>query len=103
MTQIFMLSPASCGGRRAELLFGGRGTFPLALRLRAGDAVPLGEAFSFLSGLYFRGKLAYAQTFAAPPAGVPPTHILTTDSSEEGRVGDALAHLKSRVDYGELV
>jgi hypothetical protein len=79
MTQIFMLSPASCGGRRAELLFGGRGTFPLALRLRAGDAVPLGEAFSFLSGLYFRGKLAYAQTFAAPPPGVPPTHIITTD------------------------
>jgi hypothetical protein len=39
--------------------------FPLALRLRAGDAT-LGETFSFLSGLYFRGKLAYAQRFAGP-------------------------------------
>jgi hypothetical protein len=78
-TQIFLLSPASCGGRRAELLFGGRGTFPLALRLRAGEAVPIGEAFSFLSGLYFRGKLAYAQTFAAPPAGVAPAYIITTN------------------------
>jgi hypothetical protein len=34
----------------------------LAQRLRAG-ALTLGEAFSFLSGLYFRGKLAYAQAF----------------------------------------
>jgi hypothetical protein len=77
--RIFLLSPASCGGRRAALLFGGRGTFALAERLGAGDAVPIGEAFSFLSGLYFRGKLAYAQTFAAPPAGVAPTHIITTN------------------------
>jgi hypothetical protein len=79
MTQIFLLSPASCGGRRAALLFGGRGTFPLALRLSAGEAVPIGEAFSFVSGLYFRGKLAYAETFAAAPAGVAPTYIITTN------------------------
>jgi hypothetical protein len=78
-TQIFLLSPASCGGRRAALLLDGRGTFPLAERLRAGAAVPIAEAFSFLSGLYFRGKLAYAQTFAAPPPGVAPTHIITTE------------------------
>jgi hypothetical protein len=78
-TQIFLLSPASCGGRRAELLFGGRGTFPLALRLGAGAAVTIGEAFSFLSGLYFRGKLTYANTFAAAPPGVAPTYIITTD------------------------
>ena len=78
-TQVFLLSPASCGGRRAALLFGGRGTFPLAERLRAGEAVALGEAFSFLSGLYFRGKLAYAEAFAAPPPGVAPTYIITTN------------------------
>jgi hypothetical protein len=35
----------------------------LAHRLRAGSA-SLGEVFSFLSGLYFRGKLEYALTFA---------------------------------------
>jgi hypothetical protein len=28
--------------------------------------VSLGEAFTFLSGLYFRGKLAYANAFARP-------------------------------------
>jgi hypothetical protein len=28
----------------------------------------IGEVFSFLSGLYFRGKLAYALRFANPPA-----------------------------------
>src|SRR5206468_1618243 len=27
----------------------------------------IGEVFSFLSGLYFRGKLLYATTFASPP------------------------------------
>lgn len=27
----------------------------------------LGEAFSFLSGLYFRGKLEYARRYALPP------------------------------------
>ena len=62
--RIFLLSPAHLGGKRAELLLGGRGRFALAERLRQGEDVPLGEAFSFLSGLYFRGKLAYARRFA---------------------------------------
>ena len=44
--------------------------FDLAKRLRAG-AVTLGEAFAFTSGLYFRGKLAYATAFARSPSGVP--------------------------------
>ena len=44
--------------------------FELARRLRAGAAT-LGEAFEFTSGLYFRGKLLYARTFARPPEGVP--------------------------------
>jgi hypothetical protein len=47
-------------------------TFDLATRLRGGAGVPVGEVFSFISGLYFRGKLAYAQAFARPPeAGAP--------------------------------
>ncbi len=65
MDRIFLLSPAHTGGRRAELIFNPRATFPLALALRRGEALPLGEIFRFLSGLYFRGKLAYATTFAA--------------------------------------
>jgi hypothetical protein len=40
--------------------------FDLALRLRGNGGAPLGEVFSFLSGLYFRGKLAYALRFAQP-------------------------------------
>ena len=34
----------------------------LAQRLVAGS-LTLGEAFAFMSGLYFRGKLAYARHF----------------------------------------
>jgi hypothetical protein len=30
----------------------------------------LGDIFPFLSGLYFRGKLAYAEAFAPPPQGL---------------------------------
>jgi hypothetical protein len=44
-----------------------RATFDLAARLRGRDGAPIGEVFSFLSGLYFRGKLTYARAFAAPP------------------------------------
>jgi hypothetical protein len=48
-----------------------RARFNLALRLRD-DGAPLGEVFSFMSGLYFRGKLAYARAFARPPEGDSP-------------------------------
>jgi hypothetical protein len=41
--------------------------FPLARRLRSTEGAPLGEVFAFMSGLYFRGKLAYARRFADPP------------------------------------
>jgi hypothetical protein len=64
MTRTFLLSPAYAGGRRAQMLLSERAQFTLARRLRTGDAVSLGEVFTFLSGLYFRGKLAYANTFA---------------------------------------
>jgi hypothetical protein len=66
MTRTFLLSPAYTGGRRAQILLGERGQFDLARRLRQGEAVSLGEVFTFLSGLYFRGKLAYANAFARP-------------------------------------
>ncbi len=66
MTRTFLLSPAYAGGRRAQMLLGDRGQFELARRMRAGQAASLGEVFTFLSGLYFRGKLAYANVFARP-------------------------------------
>lgn len=75
--RIFLLSPAHCGGERARLVFNPDARFDLAQRLRAAPGAPLGEVFSFLSGLYFRGKLAYAQAFARPPVGRPGVLVIT--------------------------
>src|SRR6202043_4133335 len=79
VSRVFLLSPAHCGGERASLVLGARARFDLALRLRASSGAPLGEVFSFLSGLYFRGKLTYAREFAAPPPGSPGTLVITTN------------------------
>lgn len=62
----FLLSPARCDGQRAKMLMNPAASFDLARRLRSAAGAPLGEVFSFLSGLYFRGKLAYAQAFTPP-------------------------------------
>jgi hypothetical protein len=51
-------------------------TFELAVRLRNGG-VPLGDLYSFISGLYFRGKIAYAEAFAAPPDGLGGAYVIT--------------------------
>lgn len=72
----FLLSPAFCGGERAKLLFNPTADFPLAIRLR-GEGVPIGELFAFLSGLYFRGKLAYARAFDRPPRDAPGLLVIT--------------------------
>jgi hypothetical protein len=76
--RIFLLSPASCGGKRAALLFNRRAEFDVARRVRREPGAALGEVFSFLSGLYFRGKLTYARMFENPPrrqaSGI---HIIT--------------------------
>jgi hypothetical protein len=74
--RVFALSPAHSGGKRAGLLLRDGASFPLATRLRSGS-LTLGEAFSFLSGLYFRGKLAYAREFARPPAGEAGVLVIT--------------------------
>jgi hypothetical protein len=77
-SRIFLLSPASSSGKRAALLFNARADFTLAQRVRSESGAPLGEVFSFLSGLYFRGKLAYARAFENPPSAVTSgIHIIT--------------------------
>src|SRR5215210_1397088 len=48
----------------------GESMFPMARALRSNTGAPIGEIFTFLSGLYFRGKLAYAAAFARPPPGM---------------------------------
>ena len=46
--------------------------FALARDLRSAEGTSLGDVFSFVSGLYFRGKLAYARRFAQPPDPADP-------------------------------
>jgi hypothetical protein len=76
-SRVFLLSPAHCGGERARLLLSEDARFDLARRLRTPPGVPLGEAFAFLSGLYFRGKLAYALAFTRPPARCDGVLVIT--------------------------
>jgi hypothetical protein len=97
--RIFLLSPAHTGGERARILFRDEAAFPLAREVRQRGA-PLGEVFAFLSGLYFRGKLAYARAFARPPAGVPGVVVIT---SCEGLVSpDQIVDLPRLLRYAEV-
>ena len=77
--RIFLLSPASCGGKRAALLFSDKAEFEIAKRVREASGAPLGDVFTFLSGLYFRGKITYARAFQNPPprraSGI---HVITS-------------------------
>lgn len=75
--RIFLVSPARTDGQRAGYISNPAATFPLACALRERGA-PLGDVFTFLSGLYFRGKLAYARAFARPPAGVAGLAVITS-------------------------
>ena len=60
------------------MIFRPGAAFDLARRLRSREGAPIGEVFTFLSGLYFRGKLAYALEFARPPAGTSGALVITT-------------------------
>ncbi|MEO6236635.1 MAG: hypothetical protein ABIQ52_06515 [Vicinamibacterales bacterium] len=72
--RIFLLSPANCSGPRAKMVLSERAQFALAARLRGAQGAAIGEVFAFISGLYFRGKLAYGMEFARPPEpGAPLT------------------------------
>jgi hypothetical protein len=63
---VFVLSPARCGGERAAMLAASRSSLGQELRARS---AALGDVFAWLSALYFRGKLTYAQRFAAGGEG----------------------------------
>ena len=75
--RIFLLSPAYAGGERARMILCERAQFPLARRLRAKTGAPIGDVFTFLSGLYFRGKIAYANAFARPARGTSGVLVIT--------------------------
>jgi hypothetical protein len=75
--RIFLLSPAFAGGQRARMIMSDRAQFELAQKLRDGRGAPIAEVFTFLSGLYFRGKIAYATAFARPALGIPGVFVIT--------------------------
>jgi hypothetical protein len=79
VSRIFLLSPANLGGERARFVLNPEARFELAVRVREGKDATLGEVMSFTSGLYFRGKLAYARAFAAPPRGLPGVFVITAN------------------------
>jgi hypothetical protein len=74
--RVYLLSPAHAGGKRAAMLFNTNAKFELALRLRT-IGVAIGEMYSFMSPLYFRGKLTYATKFANAPSGTPCSLVIT--------------------------
>jgi len=75
-SRIFLLSPANLGGVRAGYVMAENAESDLSRRLR-GEGMTLGEVFSFISGLYFRSKLAYARAFSSPPSGVCGCYVIT--------------------------
>jgi hypothetical protein len=75
-SRVFLLSPARCDGRRAAILSKPQAASPAADRLRKGT-LTLGDAFTFMSALYFRGKLTYAQAFSVADPSGPTSYIIT--------------------------
>jgi hypothetical protein len=87
------LSPAFCGGRRASILLNAKSQAVTAREFRSGQ-MSLGRAFAFMSGLYFRGKLSYAERFGdalviTPTRGLqPPSLPFNLKLLREFAVGD---------------
>jgi len=75
--RIFLLSPAYAGGRRAQMILSARAQFDLAKKLRRKRGATIAEVFTFLSGLYFRGKIAYANAFSSAPDGGCGVFVIT--------------------------
>jgi hypothetical protein len=62
---VFLLSPAKLSGKRGQLLLDPGARFALAKALHSSEGAALGEVYSFVSSLYFRGKAAYVAQFAS--------------------------------------
>ena len=73
----FLISPANLSGKRGQLLFDPQAKVQVGARLRSPAGAPLGEVFSFVSGLYFRGKMAYAERFGQAPEGLGAARVMT--------------------------
>jgi len=93
LNRVFLLSPANASGVRARLILNQRAEFELAVRLRE-EGAAIAEVFGFISGLYFRGKSAYSNAFAAPPPGVQGSLVITP--------GRGLVSPETRISFGDL-
>ena len=85
VSRIFLLSPAKVTGARAGMLLNPNAPFPLARAFHR-EGLSIGEIFAFASGLYFRGKLAYAQRFVAGETG----SLIRVITSNQGLVDPQL-------------
>ncbi|MEO8048770.1 MAG: hypothetical protein ABI833_00005 [Acidobacteriota bacterium] len=103
--RVFLLSPARIGGPRSFMLLRPAAEFDLAVRLREGTAT-IGEVYSFISRLYFRGKVAYAGAFASaletvPPALtiVPGTGLMSLETPVSGEQMRTIGNVSIERDY----
>ena len=92
--RIFLLSPAYAGGERARMIMSDRAQFDLARRLRGPEGATIAEVFTFLSGLYFRGKIAYATAFARVANGASGVLVITPTRG--------LVDAEARIDLQDL-
>ena len=103
--RIFLLSPAYAAGQRARMVMSERAQFDLARKLRT-EGATIAEVFTFLSGLYFRGKIAYANAFARVGNGAPGVLVITPtrglmDATTRIGINDLLEFAEVDVDLAE--
>jgi len=89
-----LLSPVRLNGQRGRVLLRDDASSPLAFALRSPEGARLGEVFSVVSGLYFRGKASYAAAFARREGGAPASFVMTA--------GGGLSELDERVGLERL-
>jgi hypothetical protein len=91
---VMLLSPAKLNGKRGRMLFNPEAEFSVARELRSSVGAPLADVFSFVSGLYFRGKVGYAREFARTSNGLPAALVISA--------GGGLCTLDERVTLERL-
>lgn len=75
--RIFVLSPASLSGARGRRILEGEAGADFMAVLLAGGGVPLGDVYTFISSLYYRGKRSYAHRFGRRSGGGPAVLTVT--------------------------
>jgi hypothetical protein len=79
---------------RGALLLKPESSFALARELRSASGAAVGSVFSFVSGLYFRGKATYATAFGSAPPGLASALVISA--------GGGLLRLDERVTLQRL-